>query len=57
MSWNIWDWSSKFLSAPGLAWEATFKKTKAKLDLLTDIEMTIMVEKVIRGGICQSIYP
>ena len=25
----------KFLSAPGLAWQAALKKTKAKLDLLT----------------------
>ena len=26
-----------FLSAPRLAWDAAFKKAKAKLDLLTDI--------------------
>ena len=45
-----------FLSAPGLAWQAALKKTKVKLDLLTDIDMLIMVEKGIRGGICHSIY-
>ena len=28
---------AKFLSAPGLAWKAAFKKTKVKLELLTDI--------------------
>ena len=28
---------AKFLSAPGLALQAAFKKTKVKLDLLTDI--------------------
>ena len=39
--------SSHFLAAPGLAWQATLKTTKVKLDLLTDI---------IRGGICHSIY-
>ena len=27
------------------------KKTKVKLDLLTDIDLLFMVEKVIRGGI------
>ena len=27
-----------------------------KLDPLTDIEMLLMVEKYIRGGICQTIY-
>ena len=48
--------SAKFLSAPGLAWQATLKKTEVKLELLTDIDMLLMVEKGIRGGICQSIY-
>ena len=33
-----------------------FKKTKVKLDLLTDINMFLMVEKDIRGGMCHSIY-
>ena len=46
----------KFLSAPGLVWQAALKKTKVKLDLLTDIDMVLMVEKGIRGGICHSIY-
>ena len=46
----------KVLSAPGLAWQAALKKTKVKLDLLTDIDMLLMVEKGIRGGICHSIY-
>ena len=35
---------AKFLSAPGLAWQAALKKTKVKLDLLTNIEMLLMVE-------------
>ena len=41
----------KFLSVPGLAWQVAFKKTKLKLDLLTDIDMLLMVEKSIRAGI------
>ena len=45
----------KFLSAPGLAWYAVLKKTRVKLDLLTDI-LLLMVGKGIRGGICHSIY-
>ena len=32
------------------------KKTEVKLDLLTDINMLLMPEKGIRGGICHSIY-
>ena len=46
----------KFLSAPGLVWQAALKKTKVKLDLLTDIDKLLMVEKGMRGGICHSIY-
>ena len=44
------------LSAPGLLRQTALKKTKVKLDLLTDVNMLLMVEKGIRGGICHSIY-
>ena len=47
--------AAKFLSAPGLAWQAALEKTKVKLDLLTYIDMVLTVEKNIRGGICHSI--
>ena len=45
-----------FLSAPGLAWQACLKKTKVKLELLTDVDMLLMIEKGIRRGICDAIY-
>ena len=45
----------KILSAPGLAWQAALKKTKVKLNLLTEIDMLLILEKVIRGEICHSI--
>ena len=44
-----------FVSAPGLAWQAGLKTTKVKLELLTDYNMLLMVEKV-RGGICQATH-
>ena len=47
---------AKLLSAPGLVWQTVFKKSKVKLDLLTDIDMLLMVEKGIRGRLCHSIY-
>ena len=42
-----------FVSAPGLAWQACFKKTNVKLELLTDYDMLLMIENRIRGGIYQ----
>ena len=45
-----------FLSAPGLAWQSPLEKTNLKLDLLTDIDLLLMVEKSIRGEIRHSIY-
>ena len=46
----------KFLLAPGLVGQAALRKAKVKLDLLIGIDMLLMVEKGIRGGICDSIY-
>ena len=45
-----------FLSAPGLAWQACLKKTGVKLELLTDIDMFLMIENSIRGVMCQATY-
>ena len=47
---------TKFLAAPGFAWQLALKKIKVKLDLLTDIDILLMIGKGIKGGICYSIY-
>ena len=45
-----------FLSALGSAWQACLKKTlEVKLELLTENDMLLMVEKGIRDGICHAI--
>ena len=40
-----------YYTAPGLAWDAMLKMTKINLELLSNIDMLLMVEKGIRGGI------
>ena len=45
-----------FLSAPGLACQAALKKFKVKLNLLTDINMLLMVGNGITRGICHVIH-
>ena len=35
---------SHLLSAPGLAWQACFKKANVNLELLTDVDMLLMIE-------------
>ena len=47
---------ANFLLAPRLEWQAALKYTKVKLDLLSDIEILLMVGKGIKGGTCHSIY-
>ena len=45
-----------FLSAPGLAWQTSLKKTEVKSELLTDYDMILVIEKGVRGGVCQATH-
>ena len=47
---------ARFLSAPGLAWQACLRKTGIMLELLTNINILLMIEKRLRGGICHAIH-
>ena len=40
-----------YVSSPGLAWDAMLKMTKINLDLITDIDMQLLIERGSRGGI------
>ena len=46
----------KFFSAPGLTWQAALKKIEVRLELLTDVDVLLMVERGIRGKICHGIH-
>ena len=38
-------------SSPGLSWDAMFKMTKVELDLISDVNMHLFIEKRMKGGI------
>ena len=40
-----------YYTAPGLAWDTALKVTKVNLVLLSDLDMLLMVEKGIKGGV------
>ena len=45
-----------FLSLSGLTWKAYLKHSGINLELISDIDMLLMLEEGIRGGICQSVF-
>ena len=57
MCWKIQTWSCKIsFSSWFIAWQAALQKTKVRLNVLTDIDILLTVEKGIRGRICHPIY-
>ena len=40
-----------YYTSPGLAWDACLKETKQCLELLSDYDMLMMIERGIRGGV------
>ena len=40
-----------YYTAPGLSWDALLKKTGVGLELLTDLDMHLFIERGMRGGI------
>ena len=43
------------MSGPGLDWQACFKKSNVELELISDVDMFLMIGKGIRGGITQAV--
>ena len=42
---------ANYFSTPGLSWDALLKKTGVELELLTDLDMHLFIERGMRGGI------
>ena len=42
---------ANYYTSPGLSWDALLKKTRIELDLLTDYDQHLFIEKGMRGGI------
>ena len=40
-----------YFSSPGLSWDAKLKVAGIKLDLISDIDMNLFIEKRMRAGI------
>ena len=40
-----------YITSPGLTWDAMLKMTKINLQLITDVDMQLFIEKGLRGGI------
>ena len=49
----VWIACIYFVSTPNLAFETMLKMTNVKIELLTDIDIVLMAEKAIRGGLTQ----
>ena len=42
---------ANYYTSPGLSWDALLKKTKIELELLSDYDMHLFIERGLRGGI------
>ena len=42
--------SCHYFSSPGLSWDAMLKMTRTELELISDIDMHLFIEKGMRGG-------
>ena len=40
-----------YFSSPGFSWDAMLKMTSIELDLISDIDMNLLIEKGMRSGI------
>ena len=40
-----------YFSTPGISWDAMLKMTRIKLELISDVDMHLFIEKGMRGGI------
>jgi len=40
-----------YFTAPGMAWSACLKNTEVQLELLSDLDMLLMIEKGIHGSV------
>ncbi|XP_055309150.1 uncharacterized protein LOC129573030 [Sitodiplosis mosellana] len=47
---------ANYYTAPGLSWDAMLKYTGVRIELKSDVEMLLFIERGIRGGITNNLY-
>ncbi|WAQ99041.1 hypothetical protein MAR_023414 [Mya arenaria] len=52
---DVFETFRDYYTAPGLAWDAALKLTEVELELISDPDMLLMIEKGIRGGVSTNI--
>ena len=53
---NIWTWSCSFSFRTWISMASMFKKDRSKVWIIYKINILLMVEKEIRGGICHAMH-
>ncbi|XP_078348426.1 uncharacterized protein LOC144633424 [Oculina patagonica] len=46
---------ANYFTSPGLSWDALLKKTGVELELLTEVDMHLFIERGLRGGISMDV--
>ena len=55
MYWNLWTWIW-FCVSTRIGIASLLKKSGVKLELLAEVDMLLMAEEGIKGGLCQAIH-
>lgn len=44
---------ARYVTSPSYSWDCMLRTTQVEIELITDVDMLLMIESGVRGGICQ----